>query len=170
MKVSTTQINDRARVVPDGDRTETLQVDHIFTAIGAETAEPWQNIPGGEHLSANLSHCRLIHGDLPIAYGGDLTNRVKSVADAIASGKQAAIALDVVFKSGWNAIDRAADGCQVGCGPAVSMAVYLDKARKNRNPHLVTYNEINTDYFKSVPQTIAPVLSAWKRALKRSSK
>jgi NADPH-dependent glutamate synthase beta subunit-like oxidoreductase/Pyruvate/2-oxoacid:ferredoxin oxidoreductase delta subunit len=163
MKVSNTEINGRARVVPDGDRTETLQVDHIFTAIGAETAEPWQNIPGGEHLSANLSHCRLIHADLPIAYGGDLTNRVKSVADAIASGKQAAIALDAVFKSGWRTIDKAAAGCQVGSGPAVSMAVYLGEARKNRNPHLVTYSEINTDYFRSVPQTIAPVLSATDR-------
>ena len=160
MKFSTTQINGRARVAPDGDKTETLRVDHIFTAIGAETAEPWQYMPGGEQVSVNLSHCRLIHADIPIAYGGDLTNRVKSVADAIASGKQAAIALDTYFKSGWNAINKTVAGCQVGSGPAVSMALYLGEARKNRNPHLVTYSEINTDYFKSEHRTSAPVLSA----------
>ncbi len=160
MKVSTTQINGRARVIPDGDRIETLQVDHIFTAIGAEPAESWQSVPGGEQMSVDLSHCRLIHADIPIAYGGDLTNRVKSVADAIASGKQAAIALDTYFKSGWNAISKAVAACQVGSGPAVSMAIYLDEARKNRNPHPVTYSEINIDYFKSAPRTNAPVLSA----------
>jgi NADPH-dependent glutamate synthase beta subunit-like oxidoreductase/Pyruvate/2-oxoacid:ferredoxin oxidoreductase delta subunit len=160
MKVGTTQINGRARVVPDGDATETLKVDHIFTAIGAETAEPWQNIPEADHLSMNLSHCRLIQADIPIAYGGDLANRVKSVADAIASGKQAAIALDTYFKSGWNTINQAVAGCQVGSGPAVSMAIFLGEARKDRNPHLVTYSEINTDYFRSVPQTSAPALPA----------
>jgi NADPH-dependent glutamate synthase beta subunit-like oxidoreductase/NAD-dependent dihydropyrimidine dehydrogenase PreA subunit len=160
MKVSTTPSNGRARVVPDGNRTETLQVDHILTAIGAEPAESWQSVPGDAQASLNLSHCRLIHADIPIAYGGDLTNRVKSVADAVASGKQAAIALDTYFKSGWNAIGKVVSGCQVGSGPAVSMAIYLDEARKNRNPHLVAYGEINTDYFKSEPRTNPPILSA----------
>jgi NADPH-dependent glutamate synthase beta subunit-like oxidoreductase/ferredoxin len=160
MKVSTSQIDGRVRVSPDDDQTETLQIDHVFTAIGAETAESWQNISGEAHLSVNLSHCRLIDADIPIVYGGDLTNRVKSVADAIASGKQAAIALDTVFKSGWNAVFKAVVGCQVGPGPAVSMASYLGEMRKNRNPHLVTYSEINTDYFRSVPRTDASVLSA----------
>jgi NADPH-dependent glutamate synthase beta subunit-like oxidoreductase/Pyruvate/2-oxoacid:ferredoxin oxidoreductase delta subunit len=163
MKVSATQINGRARVVPDGAKTETLQVDYIFTAIGAETAKPWQNTPDEEHLSANLSHCRLVQADVPIAYGGDLTNRVQSVADAIASGKQAAIALDTCFKAGWTAIDKAVTDCQVGPGPAISMAIYLGEARKNRKPHLVTSSEIKTDYFRNAPQTIAPLLAAGDR-------
>ena len=163
MRVSTTQIEGRVRVVPDDDQTEMLQVDHVFTAIGAQTAESWQNIAVEEHLSVNLSHCRLIHADIPIVYGGDLTNRIKSAADAIASGKQAAIALDTVFKSGWKAISQIVAGCQVGPGPAVSMEVYLGEARKNRNPHLVTYSEINTDYFRSAPRTEAPVLCAGDR-------
>jgi NADPH-dependent glutamate synthase beta subunit-like oxidoreductase/Pyruvate/2-oxoacid:ferredoxin oxidoreductase delta subunit len=163
MKASATQINGRSRVVPDGDKTEALQVDYIFTAIGAETAKPWQDAPEEEHLSANLSHCRLVHADVPIAYGGDLTNRVQSVADAIASGKQAAIALDTYFKSGWTAINKAVTDCQVGPGPAISMAIYLGETRKNRKPHLVTYSEIKTDYFRNAPQTIAPLLAAGDR-------
>jgi Pyruvate/2-oxoacid:ferredoxin oxidoreductase delta subunit len=160
MKVATTQINGRARVVPDGDQTEAIQIDHVFSAIGAETAESWQAVPEEAHPSVKLSHCRLIHAKIPIAYGGDLTNRVNSVADAIASGKQAAIALDTYFKSGWDTINKAVARCQVGSGPAVSMAIYLGEARTNRNPHLVAYSEINTDYFRSEPRRSAPILTA----------
>ena len=104
MKVSATEIKGRARVVPDGDKTETLQVDHIFSAIGAEPEAPWHHLPAGDSSCLNLSHCKIRNDEIPIAYGGDLTNRVKSVADAIASGKQATMALDTYFKSGWDAI------------------------------------------------------------------
>jgi len=163
MKVSTTKIEGRARVVPDGDKTESLQIDHIFTAIGAEPAGPWQNRPLTEHPALSLSHCELVNADVPIACGGDLTNRVKSVADAIASGKQAAIALDTYFKSGWDAVEKAVTGCRVGPGPAVSMSMYLSKKRQDRNPHIVSYGEINTHYFESAPRTIAPALSPHDR-------
>jgi len=163
MKVSATEIKDRARVVPDGDKTEKLQVDHIFTAIGAEPTGSWHHVPAAEHPSLTLSHCKLIDADIPIAYGGDLTNRVKSVADAIASGKQAAMALDTYFKSGWDAVNATVTGCQVGRGPVVSMAMYLGEERKDRNPHIVSYSEINTHYFKSAPRTIVPVLSPHDR-------
>jgi NADPH-dependent glutamate synthase beta subunit-like oxidoreductase len=163
MKISSAKIEGRARVVPDGDKTETLQTDHIFTAIGAEPEAPWQNMPSGAHPSLRLSHCKLVNSGVPIAYGGDLTNRVKSVADAIASGKQAAMALDAYFKSGWDAVDDAVSGCQVGPGPTVSMTMYLNEQRKDRNPHIVSYGEINTHYFKSAPHTMAPVLSPHDR-------
>jgi Pyruvate/2-oxoacid:ferredoxin oxidoreductase delta subunit len=163
MKISSAKIEGRARVVPDGEKTETLQVDHIFTAIGAEPEAAWQDMPSGAHPSLRLSHCKLVNSDVPIAYGGDLTNRVKSVADAIASGKQAAMALDAYFKSGWDAVDNAVSGCQVGPGPTVSMTVYLNGQRKDRNPHIVSYGEINTHYFKSLPQAMAPVLSPHDR-------
>jgi Pyruvate/2-oxoacid:ferredoxin oxidoreductase delta subunit len=158
MKVSATEIEGRVRIVPDGDKTETLQVDHIFSAIGAEPEAPWHRAPAGESPCLGLSHCKLSHDDIPIAYGGDLTNRVKSVADAIASGKQAAMALDTYFKSGWDAVRKAVTGCQVGPGPTVSMTIYLGKERKDRNPHMVSYSEINTHYFNSAARVIAPVL------------
>jgi NADPH-dependent glutamate synthase beta subunit-like oxidoreductase/Pyruvate/2-oxoacid:ferredoxin oxidoreductase delta subunit len=158
MKISATEIEGRARVVPDGDKTETLQIDHIFTAIGAEPEAVWQPVPTGESPCLDLSHCKLINDDIPIAYGGDLTNRVKSVADAIASGKQAAMALDTYFKSGWNAVSKTVTGCQVGPGPTVSMTIYLGKERKGRSPHIVSYSEINTHYFKSASRVIAPAL------------
>ena len=159
MKVSATEIEGRARVVPDGDKTETLQVDHIFCAIGAEAEAPWYQVPNGETPCLDLSHCKLMNDDIPIAYGGDLTNRVKSVADAIASGKQAAMALDTYFKSGWDAVKKTVADCQVGPGPTVSMTMYLGKERTDRSPHIVSYNEINTHYFKSAARVKVPVLS-----------
>jgi NADPH-dependent glutamate synthase beta subunit-like oxidoreductase len=158
MKVSATEIEGRARVVPDGDKTETLQVDHIFSAIGAEPEAHWHPVTGGASPYLDLSHCKLINDDIPIAYGGDLTNRAKSVADAIASGKQAAIALDTCFNSGWDAVKKAVTACQVGTGPTVSMTIYLGRERKDRSSHIVSYSEINTHYFSSASRVIAPVL------------
>jgi NADPH-dependent glutamate synthase beta subunit-like oxidoreductase len=163
MKVSDTEIRGRCRVVPDGDRIRTLRVNHVISAIGAEPQALWQRIPTPGSPLLNLSHCKLIHDDMPIAYGGDLTNRVKSVSDAIASGKQAAIALDTYFKSGWDAVRGALDYCQVGTGPAVSLAMHLGETRKNRNPHIVSCSEMNIDHFKSAPRAIAPVQSVADR-------
>ncbi|MGD8899351.1 MAG: FAD-dependent oxidoreductase [Desulfobacterales bacterium] len=163
MKISATDINGRPRVVPDGNDIETLQVNHIFTAIGAEPSETWHHVPQGDYSRISLSHCHLINGQLPMVYGGDLTNHTKSVSDAIASGKQAAIALDSCFNSGWDAIKKAIAGCQVGSGPSVSMAMYMGMARKDRNPHIVSAGEINTHYFKGAARVVAPVVSAEDR-------
>jgi Pyruvate/2-oxoacid:ferredoxin oxidoreductase delta subunit len=38
------------------------------------------------------------------------------------------------------------------------MAMYLDEERKNRNPQIVSFDEINTDYFKSASRANVPVL------------
>ncbi len=163
MKISATQIEGRPRVVPDGDKTETLAVNHVFSAIGAEPAKEWHCVAGTAHPNISLSHCNLISTDIPLIYGGDLTNQVKSVSDAIASGKQAAMALDIYFKSGWDAVRETVDGYQVGPGPAVSMAMYMGTARKDRNPHVVSTGEINTHYFKTAARVSAPVRSAGER-------
>jgi Pyruvate/2-oxoacid:ferredoxin oxidoreductase delta subunit len=163
MKISATEINGRPRVVPDGNDLETLQVNHIFTAIGAEPAETWHHLTHGDDSHNRLSHCHLIEGQLPMVYGGDLTNRTQSVSDAIASGKQAAIALDSSFNSGWDAIKKTIADCQVGSGPSVSMAMYLGMARKDCNPHIVIADDINAHYFKTAARVVATVVSAEDR-------
>ena len=163
MKVSATEINGRARVIPDSTKTETLKTDLVFSAIGAEPASLWQINSAGESLQLELSHCKLIKDEIPVVCGGDLTNPVKSVSDAIASGKQAAIALDTCLKSGWNAVEKAVTDCRVGPGPAVSMAMYLGRERKNRNPHVVSYSEIKTHYFQTAHRAAVSVLSPQNR-------
>ena len=163
MKVSTTEIRGRARVIPDGDNTETLDADHIYMAIGAGPEAMW-NLPHTKGSGViTLSHCALSAQGVPVIVGGDLTNDTKSVTDAIASGKQAAMALDIYFKKGLDAIAESLDSCRVANGTALSMSVYLGSERKDRNSHVVAFAEINSDYFQSSPRAAPTGLSAQQR-------
>jgi Pyruvate/2-oxoacid:ferredoxin oxidoreductase delta subunit len=85
---------------------------------------------------------------------------VKSVADAVASGKQAAIALDTYFVKGRDAVEKCLAACRVGAGPAISMDAYLGGDRKYRNPHIVDPDEIVLDYFQSAPRMTPSALDA----------
>ena len=163
MKVSKKEISGRARVIPDGDETETIAVQNIFVAIGAVAEDLWQFPDSEEAKSLRLSHCRFLDQKIPLIYGGDLASPVKSVTDAIASGKQAAMALDTYFEHGTNAIEERLAGCRVGAGPALSMDVYLGKDRKNRTAHIVNYDEIVSDYFQSAARNVPSTLDAGQR-------
>jgi NADPH-dependent glutamate synthase beta subunit-like oxidoreductase len=160
MRVGQKKIGGRASVIPDGEKTERLNVQHIFVAIGARAESIWdlQNDKGSKIL--NLSHCRMVAGKIPTVYGGDLTSPLKSVADAIASGKQAAIALDAYFENGLDTVEKRLADCRVGTGPAISMDAYLNQDRKYRNNHVVGYAEIVSDYFKSAPRSIPASIDA----------
>ena len=165
MKAGQKKIGGRASVIPDGEKTEKLNVQHIFAAIGARAESTWerQNNEGSKIL--DLSHCRMVERKTPTIYGGDLTTPVKSVADAIASGKQAAMALDAYFENGLDSVEKRLAACRVGTGPALSMDAYLAKDRKHRNNHVVGYNEIVSAYFESAPRVIPPSIDA-RRAIR----
>ena len=160
MKISATEIRGRARVVPDDNDTESLCVDHVYMAIGAGPEALWDQTRKQDGSQIFLSHCTIIEPDVPLIAGGDLTNDTLSVADAIASGKQAAIALDVYFKKGLHEIENVLNDSRVGNGAPLSMAAYLDGERRDRNSHVVTFSEINTDYFQSgarvTPERLTP--------------
>jgi NADPH-dependent glutamate synthase beta subunit-like oxidoreductase len=164
MKVAAKEIKSRARVIPDGEKTETLSVDHIFIAIGAGPEAHWNTPSTKDSQQLKLSHCNIIEQELPVIFGGDLTNAAKSVTDAIASGKQAAMALDVFFKKGWEAIEASLFSCQVGAGPALSMASYLAESHKSRSAHIVSFDEINIDYFQSATRVTPSMRSAVESA------
>jgi NADPH-dependent glutamate synthase beta subunit-like oxidoreductase len=140
----------RARVEPDGDISSEVIVDRLFKATGAEAAEGWYNAPASSSSILTLSHCALVNKDGgPVTmYGGDVTNDIKSVVHAVASGKQAAMALDTLLREGPDAILPKLDACCVGSGPSMSMEIYMGGERRLRNPHVVVYKEINTDYFR----------------------
>jgi Pyruvate/2-oxoacid:ferredoxin oxidoreductase delta subunit len=91
----------------------------------------------------------------PLVCGGDPVMPIKSVTDAVASGKQAAIALHAWFEGGAGAIADAMQRSQVGQGPALSMEIYLGADRGHRDRHVVTADEINTDYFRSSHRSTA---------------
>ena len=163
MKISKTEINGRARVIPDGNKTETIDAQNIFVAIGAEADALWHVPATDSTQSLSLSHCKLIEQKIPLVFGGDLTSPVKSVADAIASGKQAAMALDTYFEKGPQAVDDTLAACRVGPGPALSLEAYSGGNRQNRSTHVVTYDEIVSDYFQPAPRVTPSSLDANRR-------
>ncbi|WP_319524219.1 FAD-dependent oxidoreductase [uncultured Desulfosarcina sp.] len=160
MKTADTGEDGRTRVVPDGDRTTSMTFTAIYAGIGADVAEAWHR-PDSDSTSDRLilSQCTLDVGSTPLVYGGDPVMPVNSVTDAIASGKQAAIALHAFFEGGRDAVPTAMDRSRVGAGPALSMEIYLGGERRLRDRHVVTAEEINTDYFQTSSRTAPSQLS-----------
>lgn len=153
----------RARVIPDSQTTQHLRVQKIIVAIGAEPSVPWQ-FPSHKNTEAlYLTHCTFTASEPPLLFGGDLTNTIKSVTDAVASGKQAAMALDIFFKQGRHAITDRLNYCLVGNGPALSMECYMGGKRLTRNPHIVSNNDINLDYFSQTSRVEPESLAIKKR-------
>jgi NADPH-dependent glutamate synthase beta subunit-like oxidoreductase len=160
MKLGKEKIAGRSCVVPDGEKTETIDVQDIFVAIGAKAETIWHFLKAEGPKTLDLRHCRLIEQKIPVVFGGDLTSPVKSVPDAIASGKQAAMALDTYFEKGLDAVEIRLAACRVGAGPAISMDTYLGGDRKYRNGHIVDPGEIVLDYFQTAPRVTPSSLNA----------
>jgi len=138
----------RSRVTPIVGKQETLQVARVFRAIGAVPEASWQQPGIGSESVLELSHCTFTADGLPIVHGGDLVNQTLSVSDAIASGKQAAMAIDIYFHKGWASIEAELAACRVAQGPALSMETYCDPEKSSRrHPQIVDFKDINTAYF-----------------------
>jgi NADPH-dependent glutamate synthase beta subunit-like oxidoreductase len=163
MKVSEKEIQGRARVIPAGEKAKTIDVQNVFVAIGAEAEALWHFPEANKSKTLVLSHCKLIEQKIPIVFGGDLTSPVKSVTDAVASGKQAAMALDTYFENDLKAVEPALAACRVGPGPALSMDVYMAGGHRKRESHVVTYDEIVIDYFQTAPVINPPFLDPNRR-------
>ncbi len=143
----------RRRVTPVPGETASLPFAAVYTAIGAAAASPWAALTR-EEPALRLSHSRLLQdtaAGLPIVLGGDLVNREESVADAIASGKEAAIALDLLFSEGTEAIAPGIERCRVGEGEALSMEIHLGGERAGRSRRVVRYPDLVPDYFTPAP-------------------
>ena len=147
MKPSGDKTDGRMRVVPDDSPNITMTVGSVVVAIGADVAESWHSPSQGKGDFISLSHCVLDPQETPIIFGGDVTNSIKSVTDAVASGKQAAMALDIYFAEGEKNLPQQLENFVVGGGPALSMEKYIGGERKYRDAHIVDFEEINLDYF-----------------------
>jgi NADPH-dependent glutamate synthase beta subunit-like oxidoreductase len=160
MTAGGTEPDGRCRAVPVDAPPEKWAFSQVVMAIGADADPQWH--PAGDTRGGGLvlSHCSLQLDPLPVVAGGDLTSPVKSVADAVASGKQAALSLDAFFSHGREGILPRLEACQVGPGPALSMEAYLEGPRCGRSPRLVSGGDINLDYFtpaaRRVPTDVAP--------------
>ncbi len=165
MKIEGLDKDGRGRIVPDAEEKVIMDVERIFAATGAGVEETWINPPADRKAAIALSHCTIVRGTAGevLAYGGDLVNRTKNVTHAIASGKQAAIALDAYFSGGMESIDPRIEACKIGDGSSLSMEIHLAGARSLRSSHVVRHEEINTDYFHFEPRVIQPRLLVEER-------
>jgi len=160
MKTADIDKDGRTRVVPDGDKHTSMTFTAVYAGIGADVTETWHR-PESDEASDRLilSHCILDVASSPLVYGGDPVMPIKSVTDAIASGKQAAIALHAFFEGGREAVSAAMARSRVGDGPALSMEMFLGGERRLRDCHVVTPEEINTDYFRTTSRATPVQLS-----------
>jgi NADPH-dependent glutamate synthase beta subunit-like oxidoreductase len=154
MKSGEKSKDGRQTYIPDGNRRETLQVNHVVSAIGAEMEMMWRN----DQWDLSMSHCQMKKiSDMPVFWCGDLTTSEKTVTHALASGKQAVIVLDAL-KINTDTTDTDTEiksichQCQVGTGPAMSFEIYQQGKRKQRkNSEIVNFEQINTAYFPNIP-------------------
>ncbi len=163
MKVAGVGSDGRARMAPDGEAIQTLEVETVFTAIGASPAGEWLMPSEREAGAVRLPHCTILQRRLPTVFGGDLTNAVQSVTDAIASGKAGAMALDTLFREGAEQVADRLARCRVGAGSSLSMEIYLDGSRGQRAAHEVASDEINTAYFTHSGRSRPTILPAMER-------
>jgi len=78
--------------------------------------------------------------------GGDLASSQRTVAHAIGSGKRAALAIDS-YLNGKDA-EEAMRQILIGQGPSLSIFRHLSPEGRQRNPHIVSFDELNMDYFE----------------------
>ncbi|NPU86494.1 MAG: FAD-dependent oxidoreductase [Syntrophaceae bacterium] len=166
MRIEGEDADGRGRIVPDGDATLEIEADRLFKAAGAGAAHDWHLPPRNEANLVELSHSVLVapEGRSVRVYGGDVTNDVQMVVTAVASGKQAALALDVLFREGPPTVKDRLDACAVGPGPSLSMEIFTGGPRGLRTRHVVLPEEINTDYFAFEPRITQPRLLVEERS------
>ncbi|MHC1727531.1 MAG: FAD-dependent oxidoreductase [Syntrophobacteraceae bacterium] len=149
-------------VLPDGPqegKTETLRVGGIFRTSAREAAKPWMLPSEGDESVLRLNNSVFVlTRSAPVAFVGDLVNNSRSVAHAVASGKEAAMALDLLFREGHEAIRPGLKRCAVGSGRSLSMETHMNGPRSRRSPAVVRYGEINTDHFTFLARLTRPRL------------
>lgn len=138
----------RARVTPAAGATETMRVRAVFAATGAEPDVAWLPAPANGKGRLSMSHCLMkADGRIPVVYGGDLASPVLSVPNAIMSGKQAAMAIDVYLQEGFENIAARLGQCPSANGAGVSMAAYRGQETGTNAPRLVPFEAIKTHCF-----------------------
>jgi 2-oxoacid:acceptor oxidoreductase delta subunit (pyruvate/2-ketoisovalerate family) len=138
-----------------------LEADLVITAIG--------EVPDLSFLPQEVSVKKgLVQVDeMGLAHikgyfaGGDATTPYHTVAGAIGSGKRAALAIHEYLQGGWSR--EKFRMIQVGEKGTISLEKYFHPPEGGANPPVVSFKEINTDYFEHRPRISIPELSIEER-------
>ncbi len=136
----------RRRPVPIPDSNFFIEADSAIIAAGEEIEVSF--LPKGMERKEGivLTTRDGSTGIKGIFAGGDLTSNQRTVAHAIGSGKKAALAIDCYLKGKDS--EEAIREILIGGGPSLSIFRYLHPEERSRSPHVVTFEELNTDYFE----------------------
>ncbi len=146
----------RRRPVPIEGSAFRVDADTIISAIGEAPDLSFlpQEIPC-DHGLVVTDEMGFIHTKGFFA-GGDLSNPSHTVAEAIGSGKRAAVAIHEYLQGLWSK-DKLRR-IQVGQKGTISLKKYVHPPQGETNPPAVPFKEINTDYFEHQPRVSIPRL------------
>ena len=136
----------RRKPVPIPNSNFFMEADTVIVAAGEEIETSFisKGIGKREGIVLTQMDGRTDRGG--IFAGGDLTSIQRTVAHAIGSGKKAAMGIDCYLKG--NDSEEAIRQILIGNGPSISIFRYLHPGERPRNPHVVTFEELNMDYFE----------------------
>jgi NADPH-dependent glutamate synthase beta subunit-like oxidoreductase len=136
----------RRRPVPIPNSHFFIEADGVIIAAGEEIEVSF--LPKGmeQREGIVLTQRDGSTGIKGIFAGGDLTSNQRTVAHAIGSGKRVALAIDCYLK-GMDS-EEAIRQILIGEGPSLSIFRHLHPGERTMNPHVVTFEELNTDYFE----------------------
>ena len=136
----------RRRPVPIPHSNFFFEAESVIIAAGEETEVSF--LPEGLEKREGIVLTRKdgSTGIKGIFAGGDLTSNQRTVAHAIGSGKKAALAIDC-YLNGKDS-EEALRQILIGEGPSLSIFRYLHPEERLMNPHVVTFEELNMDYFE----------------------
>ncbi len=136
----------RRRPVPIPHSNFFIEADSVIIAAGEEIEVSF--LPKGMERREGivLTQRDGSTGIKGIFAGGDLTSNQRTVAHAIGSGKKAALAIDCYLK-GMDS-EEAIRQILIGEGPSLSIFRHLHPGERMMNPHVVTFEELNMDYFE----------------------
>jgi len=136
----------RRRPVPISNSNFFFEAESVIIATGEEIEVSF--LPRGLEKKEGivLTQRDGSTGIKGIFAGGDLTSNQRTVAHAIGSGKKAALAMDCYLKGKDS--EEALRQILIGDGPSLSIFRYLHPQERVMNSHVVTFDELNMDYFE----------------------
>jgi NADPH-dependent glutamate synthase beta subunit-like oxidoreductase/Pyruvate/2-oxoacid:ferredoxin oxidoreductase delta subunit len=137
----------RRRPVPIRNSNFFIEADTVIIAAGEEIEVSF--LPKGieKRDGIILTQRDGSTGIKGLFAGGDLTSNQRTVAHAIGSGKRAALAIDCYLQGKDS--EEAIRQILIGEGPSLSIFRHLHPEERPMNPHVVAFEELNTDYFET---------------------
>ncbi len=158
MELGAPDDSGRPKAVPIKDAYVTIESDSVISAVGELVDVSW--VPEG------LVQAGLIdpESDPEVFAGGDAARQPRTIVNAIAAAKKAAISMDLFFRglSGQDVLSK----IRIGNKGSLSMRAYLQARENDAWPEaqkVISHEKINTLYFEKTERTNAKKIGRKKR-------